>query len=178
MLEARGKVLVKLNVAAADLDAVIAQLPAMKTPTVNELYGDSGYAVETVVAKSRDQHPDPGPQGRRRDRHPRAAALQDRPLMPSPLNRAPLMLAAGRTGVVASFDDPRGIGVVRGDDGADYPFHCTAIADGTRQIDEGVGGELRRASPGGSGRGKPSGIALALTGRDLGRRLIRWLSPK
>ncbi len=48
------------------------------------------------------------------------------------------MLAAGRTGVVASFDDPRGIGVVRGDDGVDYPFHCSAISDGTRQIEEGA----------------------------------------
>ena len=52
VLEARGKVLEKLNVASADLDAVIAQLPAMKTPTVNELYGRSGYAVETVVPKN------------------------------------------------------------------------------------------------------------------------------
>jgi len=52
VLEARGKVLVKLNVAAEALDAVIALLPAMKTPTVNELYGEAGYAVETVVAKA------------------------------------------------------------------------------------------------------------------------------
>jgi ATP phosphoribosyltransferase len=52
VLEARGQVLVKLNVAAEFLDAVIAVLPAMKTPTVNELYGGAGYAVETVVAKS------------------------------------------------------------------------------------------------------------------------------
>jgi len=42
------------------------------------------------------------------------------------------------TGVVASFDDPRGLGTVRADDGTEYPFHCTAIADGTRTIDEGV----------------------------------------
>jgi CspA family cold shock protein len=41
-------------------------------------------------------------------------------------------------GVVASFDDPRGLGVVRGDDGDEYPFHCTAIADGTRTIDDGA----------------------------------------
>jgi cold shock CspA family protein len=46
-------------------------------------------------------------------------------------------LAPGR-GVVASFDDPRGLGVVRSDDGVDYPFHCTAIADGSRSIDEGA----------------------------------------
>ena len=34
------------------LDAVIEVLPAMKTPTVNELYGSAGYAVETVVPKN------------------------------------------------------------------------------------------------------------------------------
>jgi ATP phosphoribosyltransferase len=52
VLEARGKVLVKLNVQAAQLDEVIALLPAMKTPTVNELYAGQGYAVETVVPKA------------------------------------------------------------------------------------------------------------------------------
>jgi ATP phosphoribosyltransferase len=51
-LEARGKVLVKLNVGAADLDAVIGLLPAMKAPTVSELFGAGAYAVETVVLKS------------------------------------------------------------------------------------------------------------------------------
>ena len=45
-------------------------------------------------------------------------------------------LAPGR-GTVASFDDPRGLGVVRSDEGVDYPFHCTAIADGSRTVDEG-----------------------------------------
>ena len=51
VLDARGKVLVKLNVAAEALEAVIARLPAAKSPTVNELFGGSGYAVETVVPK-------------------------------------------------------------------------------------------------------------------------------
>ena len=51
-LEARGKVLVKLNVGAADLDKVIEIVPSMKAPTVNELYGGGGFAVETVVNKS------------------------------------------------------------------------------------------------------------------------------
>jgi ATP phosphoribosyltransferase len=50
-LEARGKVLVKLNVAAADLDRVIGLLPAMKSPTVSKLFGEDSFAVETVVAK-------------------------------------------------------------------------------------------------------------------------------
>jgi ATP phosphoribosyltransferase len=50
-LEARGRVLVKLNVDAANLDAVIALLPSLKSPTVSKLWGDGGFAVETVVAK-------------------------------------------------------------------------------------------------------------------------------
>jgi cold shock CspA family protein len=41
------------------------------------------------------------------------------------------------TGVVAEFDEPRGLGVIRGDDGADVPFHCTAIADGSRTVETG-----------------------------------------
>jgi ATP phosphoribosyltransferase len=49
-LEARGKVLVKLNVSAAARDAVLALLPAMKSPTLSQLAG-GGFAVETVVEK-------------------------------------------------------------------------------------------------------------------------------
>ena len=51
-LEARGKVLVKMNVPADRLDTVIALIPSMKSPTVNELLRGAGFAVETVVAKS------------------------------------------------------------------------------------------------------------------------------
>jgi len=50
-LDARGKVLVKMNVSANQLDAVVALLPSMKSPTVNPLAGEGGFAVETVVAK-------------------------------------------------------------------------------------------------------------------------------
>jgi ATP phosphoribosyltransferase len=50
-LEARGRVLVKLNVEEANLAAVIDLLPALKSPTVSKLFGEDGYAVETVVAK-------------------------------------------------------------------------------------------------------------------------------
>ncbi len=53
VLEARGRVLVKLNIPSDRLDAVIDILPSMKSPTVNELYGGAGYAVETVVEKRR-----------------------------------------------------------------------------------------------------------------------------
>jgi ATP phosphoribosyltransferase len=51
-LEARGMVLVKLNVGAADLDDVISLLPSMRSPTVSKLFGEDSYAVETVVPKT------------------------------------------------------------------------------------------------------------------------------
>jgi len=51
-LEARGKVLVKMNVSAEDLNRIMEIIPSMKAPTVNELYQGSGFAVETVVAKN------------------------------------------------------------------------------------------------------------------------------
>ena len=43
-----------------------------------------------------------------------------------------------RTGTVVEFDDPRGIGIVRDAAGHEYPFHCTAVADGSRTIPVGV----------------------------------------
>jgi ATP phosphoribosyltransferase len=51
-LEARGRVLVKLNVDEANLQSVIDLLPALKSPTVSKLYGEDAYAVETVVSKT------------------------------------------------------------------------------------------------------------------------------
>jgi ATP phosphoribosyltransferase len=51
-LEARGRVLVKLNVGGADLDKIIEILPAMKSPTVSKLFAEEAYAVEAVVPKA------------------------------------------------------------------------------------------------------------------------------
>jgi ATP phosphoribosyltransferase len=51
-LEARGKVLVKLNVPTEQLPGVIELLPSLRSPTVSELFGGGGFAVETVVPKS------------------------------------------------------------------------------------------------------------------------------
>jgi ATP phosphoribosyltransferase len=50
-LEARGRVLVKLNVGEAELDGVIAILPSLRSPTVSKLFGADAYALETVVPK-------------------------------------------------------------------------------------------------------------------------------
>jgi ATP phosphoribosyltransferase len=50
-LEAREKVLVKLNVSAERKAAVLERLPSLRSPTVSELAGDGGFAIETVVRK-------------------------------------------------------------------------------------------------------------------------------
>jgi ATP phosphoribosyltransferase len=52
VLEARGRVLLKLNVDEAALPGVLELLPALKAPTVSKLSGGDAYAVETVVAKA------------------------------------------------------------------------------------------------------------------------------
>jgi cold shock CspA family protein len=49
------------------------------------------------------------------------------------------------TGVIEMFDDRRGDGLFRGDDGRAYYFHCVAIADGTRTITPGVRAQGRRS---------------------------------
>lgn len=49
-LDARGKVLVKLNVGTDDLQRVLNVLPSAKSPTISELAG-GGFAVESVVEK-------------------------------------------------------------------------------------------------------------------------------
>jgi cold shock CspA family protein len=41
-------------------------------------------------------------------------------------------------GVVTEFDEARGLGVVFGDDRTRYPFHCAALADGTRFVELGT----------------------------------------
>lgn len=50
-LRARGHVLLKLNVPDDQLDAVIAELPSMASPTVMPLARSSMHALETVVPK-------------------------------------------------------------------------------------------------------------------------------
>jgi cold shock CspA family protein len=41
-------------------------------------------------------------------------------------------------GKVIIFDEDAGLGVVRGDDGSELGFHCSAIAGGSRRIPEGA----------------------------------------
>ncbi|RJS75742.1 ATP phosphoribosyltransferase [Methanophagales archaeon] len=56
VIEARGRVLLSMNVIQDKLKAVVSVLPAMKKPTISQLYDDNThkeryYAVETVVSK-------------------------------------------------------------------------------------------------------------------------------
>ncbi|NQT86553.1 ATP phosphoribosyltransferase [bacterium] len=51
-LRARGKVCLKLNVAEANVDAVLAMVPALRRPTLSPLSEDGWYALETIVDES------------------------------------------------------------------------------------------------------------------------------
>jgi cold shock CspA family protein len=42
------------------------------------------------------------------------------------------------TGTVSEFDDAAGYGTVTDSSGRSWFFHCTAVADGTRTIDDGA----------------------------------------
>ena len=54
-------------------------------------------------------------------------------------------------GSVAEFDEAKGYGIVRAQDGRELFFHCTQIADGSRTID--VGAEVTfEVVPGHQGR--------------------------
>lgn len=57
---------------------------------------------------------------------------------------------SGLVGSVESFDADVGLGVVTSEDGRRYRFHCTAIADGSRQInvERMVRFDVRAAGPG------------------------------
>lgn len=51
-VNAKGRVLVKLNVAEQALQAVLEVLPSMKSPTISQLSREGFFAVETVVEKA------------------------------------------------------------------------------------------------------------------------------
>lgn len=52
VIEARGKVLISMNVPEDKLEDVVSQLPALKNPTVSKLYNSDYFAIETVVEKA------------------------------------------------------------------------------------------------------------------------------
>lgn len=52
ILDARGRVMLEMNVAPDILDRIIDVLPCMRSPTVAELFGQKGYAVKVAVSRS------------------------------------------------------------------------------------------------------------------------------
>ena len=101
-----------------------------------------------------DQHADPRAQGRRRHRHHRAAALEDRPL----IGHAGRSVHRGHGHGRHVRRGPRRSAPCASDGGECWAFHCTAIADGSRTI-AGRGRPCGSASsPDGSAGGKPPGI--------------------
>lgn len=53
---------------------------------------------------------------------------------PNSMGTPPIIVDHGLRGVVESFDAPGGWGVITSDSGDEIAFHCTAIADGSREI--------------------------------------------
>lgn len=50
-LRAKAKVLLEMNVGSEVFDSVVAQLPAMRSPTISPLHGEEGFAVKVAVDK-------------------------------------------------------------------------------------------------------------------------------
>lgn len=65
------------------------------------------------------------------------------------------------SGTVAAFDAARGLGEVEDEEGRRYPFHCTHIADGSRDVPVGAKVEFAVA-PGHLGRWEA--VAIRVTG--------------
>ena len=64
------------------------------------------------------------------------------------------------TGSVQEFDEKKGYGTVRSDEGSEYFFHCTQIADGSRTI--AVGAQITfEVTPGHLGRWEATAIRPA-----------------
>ncbi|TVQ93233.1 MAG: ATP phosphoribosyltransferase [Deltaproteobacteria bacterium] len=51
VIEARGRVMLELNVGDAQLEAVVDSLPCLRRPTVSRLFGEQGYAVKAAVPR-------------------------------------------------------------------------------------------------------------------------------
>jgi len=67
--------------------------------------------------------------------------------------------APPRRGRVVAFDEHRGLGTIRDVDGAEWPFHCTCLADGSRTVAPGTS-VVFEIAPGAPGRWEATGIVI------------------
>jgi hypothetical protein len=73
----------------------------------------------------------------------------------------PIPAAGPHFGRVTSFDHKRGLGTVTEiETGRQYPFHATAIADGSRNIAERTGVAFFTLAPGHGGRYEAQSLGL------------------
>lgn len=52
VLDARGRVMLEMNVPKDKFDTIVKVLPCMRSPTIAPLYGEQGYAVKTAVKRT------------------------------------------------------------------------------------------------------------------------------
>jgi ATP phosphoribosyltransferase len=52
VLDGRERVMLEMNLPQKNFEKIVASLPAMRSPTIAPLYGNSGYAVKIAVKKS------------------------------------------------------------------------------------------------------------------------------
>ena len=52
VLNARTRVMLEMNCTKENFDSLVKGIPAMKSPTVSPLFGDTGYAIKIAVQKS------------------------------------------------------------------------------------------------------------------------------
>ena len=119
VIRARGRVLLKANVADPNLAAVLAELPSMTSPNVTPLA--DGRAARRRVGRAQEgrQHPHSEAEGGRRLRHPRAAHQQDRRVRPpagavgiaTGLSVVAGVLLAGQAHVNGELDEKMGAAV-------------------------------------------------------------------
>ena len=51
VLEARQRVMLEVNVATDDLEALVDLIPSMRKATVSQLHGDSGFAIKSAIPR-------------------------------------------------------------------------------------------------------------------------------
>lgn len=53
VLNARGRVMLEMNVLEKNFENLVKGLPSMKSPTISPLFGERGYAVKIAVKKAK-----------------------------------------------------------------------------------------------------------------------------
>ena len=130
-LDARDKVLLKLNVAAAALRG------SARGAAVGQVT-DRGSSSPVAATRSRAW----STSARSTSSSPRSSDAGATDLLEIPIAK----IVPDVNGTVIAFDDGAGLGTVATADGARYRFHCVEIADGSRTIAVGTPRRVRHVA--------------------------------